>query len=99
MKRTGCSAWKWKCGHIAGVWVIVVSSMILAGCLTVPKSTFSITYQGNGNTSGSVSVDTNKYSNGQTITTTTTSLARIESALVPLVLVEGGSFMMGSDSI
>ncbi len=50
--------------------LILVLSLILASCgsITSSPNSYSVTYDGNGNTGGSVPIDSNKYVNGQTVT-------------------------------
>ncbi len=62
---------KYTLGSLHVLFVILLSSMVLlvAGCGGGSStSTHSITYNGNGNTSGSVPTDSSTYQQGNTVT-------------------------------
>ena len=50
--------------------LILVLSLTLVSCgsITSSPNSYSVTYDGNGNTGGNVPIDSNKYVNGQTVT-------------------------------
>jgi len=70
-------------------------------------STYTVTYNGNGNTGGSVPIDSNYYTNGQTVTVlgNTGSLARVGGSFAGwstgtgTTYTQGQTFQMGSANV